>query len=223
MNFFTRVSPFFTNLIRINSNSLVSRVSTRNFHATASLNCENIENPEESNDQTPPVDPAKDRTRIIPVETSIRYLQSSAYATTYGEQPVWVPYRRNFKGQFPPRLTRKTCIRKGVIATGNPCPICRDEYLVLDHRNVNLLKQFISEYTGKVSENVKICCPFIERFFPFQVISFSKTGLCQKKHLQLLVAVARAKDNGLLKFEVPFRDFSEYYEQYQQQSKLTQQ
>lgn len=151
MNFLARVSPFFVNITRINATSLASRASTRSFHATASLKCENIENSEETSEETQPIDPAKDRTKIIPVETSIRYLASTAYATTYGDQPVWVPYRRNFKGQFPPRLTRKTCIRKGVISTGNPCPICRDEFLVLDHRNVDLLKQFISEYTGQVS------------------------------------------------------------------------
>lgn len=37
-----------------------------------------------------------------------------------------------------------------MIATGNPCPICRDEYLILDYRNVDLLKQFISPYSGKL-------------------------------------------------------------------------
>lgn len=31
------------------------------------------------------------------------------YATTYGTEPIWVQYRRNFKGQFAP-ATRKTCI-----------------------------------------------------------------------------------------------------------------
>lgn len=33
-----------------------------------------------------------------------------AYATTYGSDPVWLHYRRNFKGQFAPPETRKTCI-----------------------------------------------------------------------------------------------------------------
>ncbi|XP_073824448.1 mitochondrial ribosomal protein S18B [Musca autumnalis] len=135
----------------------------------------------------------KDRTKVIPVETSIRYLNSSAYKQTYGKQLVWEQYRRNHKGPFPPRKTRKTCVRQGMISTGNPCPICRDEYLVLDHRNIELLKQFISPQTG-------------------QVLSYTKTGLCQKKHLQLLVAVERARDYGLLTFDVPYRefDYSEY-------------
>ena len=40
--------------------------------------------------------------------------------------------------------------RKDKITTGNPCPICRDEYLVLDYRNVELLKQFISPFNGAI-------------------------------------------------------------------------
>lgn len=34
----------------------------------------------------------------------------AAYQTTYGSDPVWMRYRRNFKGAFPPSKTRKTCI-----------------------------------------------------------------------------------------------------------------
>lgn len=154
MNFLTRVSQQFTNYNRISLLPTILRVSPRSLHVTSSLRCENIENPDEKAEQI--IDPAKDRTKIIPVETSIKYLQSSAYATTYGDQPVWVPYRRNFKGAFGPRKTRRTCIRYGQISTGNPCPICRDEYLVLDHRNIELLKQFISEHTGDVSNVVVI-------------------------------------------------------------------
>lgn len=147
-------------------------------------------------DSTPkqPIDDPKDRTRVIPVETSIRYLASEAYRTTYQEDPVWKHYRRNHKGPYPAKLTRKTCIRKGRISTGNPCPICRDEYLVLDHNNIDLLKQFISPQTG-------------------EVLSYRVTGLCQKRHVQLLVAVERAMDRGMITFDVPFReyDYSEYY------------
>ncbi|XP_055858423.1 28S ribosomal protein S18b, mitochondrial [Episyrphus balteatus] len=135
-----------------------------------------------------------DRTKVIPVETSLRYLKSAAYQESYGNYLVWQQYRRNHKGIFAPKKTRKTCIRQGKISCGNPCPICRDEYLVLDHRNIELLKQFISPQTG-------------------QVLSYSKTGLCQKRHFELLVAVERAMDYGLLTFDVPFRqfDYSEYY------------
>ncbi|KAH8282897.1 hypothetical protein KR054_010691 [Drosophila jambulina] len=136
----------------------------------------------------------KDRTKVIPVETSMRYLKSAAYKQTYGEDFVWTQYRRNHKGMYAPRKTRKTCIRQGRIATGNPCPICRDEYLVLDYRNTELLEQFISPHSG-------------------DVLSYSKTGLCQKSHMRLMVAVQQARDSGFITYDVPFReyDYSEYY------------
>ncbi|XP_022226575.2 28S ribosomal protein S18b, mitochondrial [Drosophila obscura] len=138
----------------------------------------------------------KDRTQVIPVETSIRYLKSAAYKQTYGEDYVWTQYRRNHKGMYAPRMTRKTCIRQGKISTGNPCPICRDEYLVLDYRNTQLLEQFISPHSG-------------------DVLSYSKTGLCQKSHLRLKVAVEQARDSGLITYDVPFReyDYNEFYGQ----------
>lgn len=105
--------------------------------------------------------------------------------------------RRNHKGQIPPRKTRKTCVRGGQITTGNPCPICRDEYLVLHENNIELLQQFICPHTGSI-------------------LSYSKTGLCQKKHQQLIVCISRAYDRGLITFDVPFRtyDYSEYYSDY---------
>ncbi|XP_044727841.1 28S ribosomal protein S18b, mitochondrial [Chrysoperla carnea] len=141
-----------------------------------------------------PVGISKDRSQVIPVETSIKYLKSNAYKETYGEQPVWTQYRRNFKGAFAPKKTRKTCIRNKVISTGNPCPICRDEYLVLSENNPELLQQFICPHTGTI-------------------LSYQKTGLCQKKHFELLVSVQRARDRGILTFDVPFRnyDYSLYY------------
>lgn len=49
------------------------------------------ENNEESAANAAP-DP-KDRTNKIPVETSIRYLKSAAYKTTYGDEFVWTQYR----------------------------------------------------------------------------------------------------------------------------------
>lgn len=132
--------------------TITSRTLIRNIAIGSIQRSEASTNPEESEAKSEEfVDPAIDRTKLIPVETSIRYLNSKAYNTTYGDKPVWMPYRRNFKGLFPPLKTRKTCIRAGKISTGNPCPICRDEYLVLDHNNINLLNQFISEHTGEVS------------------------------------------------------------------------
>ncbi|CAN7993410.1 unnamed protein product [Ixodes hexagonus] len=133
---------------------------------------------------------------LHPPETSIEYLESKAYKDTYGNNPVWTSYRRNFKGQFPPRKTRETCIRGGEIRTGNPCPICRDEYLVVHHTNVKLLQQFISPYTGEVLQ-------------PY------KTGVCRNKQFQLDLAILKAKDLGLLKYQVPFRQYNyeDYYPQ----------
>lgn len=93
---------------------------------------------------------ARDRSNVIPYERSIEYLKSGSYEATYGNKKVWELYRRVHKGQLPKFLTRKTCIRGKVIVTGSPCPICRDEYLVLHHKNLELLKQFISPYTGEV-------------------------------------------------------------------------
>lgn len=135
----------------------------------------------------------KSRARVIPVETSMKYMESSAYAAAYGDKAVWVNYRRNFKGAWAPE-TRKKCIRKNMISTGTPCPICRDEFLVLDYRNTKLLKQFISPYNGAI-------------------LSTMETGLCQTKHNELLVAIAKAKDYGLISFDVPIRDYdySDYH------------
>ncbi|KAG5336480.1 RT18B protein, partial [Acromyrmex charruanus] len=130
---------------------------------------------------------------IVSVETSIKYMNSDAYKQTYGDDPVWKKYRRNFKGQIPPRKTRKTCIRNGQISTGSPCPICRDEYLVLDHRNVKLLEQFINKHNGSV-------------------LSYSKTNICQRRHKQLLIALTKAKDYGTITFDLLIRqyDYSEW-------------
>jgi len=151
------------------------------------------EKSEENEESKKAVDSAKDRSKVIPVDVSIQYMKSSAYEKTYGADPVWTHYRRNFKGQIPPRKTRKRCIRSSKISTGNPCPICRDEYLVLHPKNVELLKQFISPHTG-------------------ETLSYRTTGLCQRRHRELLVAIMQAKDLGVITFDLPFQeyDYSEY-------------
>eukprot|EP00088_Acartia_fossae_P031768 TRINITY_DN3257_c0_g1_i4.p1 TRINITY_DN3257_c0_g1~~TRINITY_DN3257_c0_g1_i4.p1 ORF type:complete len:163 (-),score=19.37 TRINITY_DN3257_c0_g1_i4:53-508(-) len=125
----------------------------------------------------------KDRTRKIPVELSIQYIESNAYRTTYGDDPVWKHYRRNLMG-YGRRIpkTRKTCIRNDRIVTASPCPICRDIYLVLDYRNVALLKQFMNDYDGTIFET-------------------EMTGLCQKTHEKLLLEIEKAKDYGLLNLD----------------------
>ena len=52
----------------------------------------------------------KDRTRLVTWETSVRYMKSEAYQTTYGNDPVWKNYRRQHKGQIPRKDTRKSCL-----------------------------------------------------------------------------------------------------------------
>ncbi|KAL8562424.1 hypothetical protein ACOMHN_066138 [Nucella lapillus] len=138
--------------------------------------------------------PSRPKRLVVDPETSIRYMESNAYSEAYGDKPVWFHYRRNFKGQFAPE-TRKTCIRKGKVSTGSPCPVCRDEYLVLDYKNVKLLEQFISPYTGEMLET-------------------KKTGVCQKQHRTLMVEVRKAQACGYLEMNVPFReyDYSQYWD-----------
>jgi small subunit ribosomal protein S18b len=42
---------------------------------------------------------------------------------------------------------------------------------------------------------------------------YMKTGLCQNRYMELLVAIKKAKDCGFITFDVPFReyDYSVYY------------
>lgn len=138
--------------------------SHRPFSITAARFCEEKsegdgEEVEDSDEKVSPLykkyaGTPRDRTKIIPYETSAEYLKSPAYQSTYGDKRVWELFRRVHKGQFARLKTRQTCIRSNVIATGSPCPICRDEYLVLDYRNLELLKQFISPHTGEVCNRV---------------------------------------------------------------------
>lgn len=125
----------------------------------------------------------KDRTRRIPVEISMKYMESVAFKKAYGDSPVWTHYRRNHKRQWAPR-TRETCVRQGRVTTGSPCPVCRDHYLVLDYRNTALLNQFIDPYTGKT-------------------LTTRQTNICQKQQRLLEVEVERAKDHGLIQVDVP--------------------
>ncbi|XP_030053239.1 small ribosomal subunit protein mS40 [Microcaecilia unicolor] len=115
------------------------------------------------------------------------YLTSEEYQERYGEQPVWANYRRNHKGGIPPQKTRKMCIRGGKVC-GNPCPICRDQKLGLDYRNVKLLEQFISPYSGNI-------------------LDATRTGVCRKQQKNLTKVIAQAREHGLLPFHIPFMEF----------------
>ncbi|XP_062904198.1 28S ribosomal protein S18b, mitochondrial [Mobula hypostoma] len=111
------------------------------------------------------------------------YLESEEYLERYGNRPVWANYRRNHKGLIPPQKTRKTCIRGDKIS-GNPCPICRDQKIQVDYRNVKLLEQFICPHSGETYHS-------------------TRTGVCMKQYKKLSKAIQDAKDHGLLRFQVP--------------------
>ena len=131
---------------------------------------------------------------VTDIETSLRYMESDAYKTVYGSQPVWKNYVRNRTNQRLPHYTRDFCAEEGLYIRGNPCPVCRDEYLLLDYRNVKLLRQFVNAHTGEVEPVLK-------------------TSLCQAQLRNLRVSLRKAYDLGLLTYEVPFRtyDYRDYY------------
>lgn len=136
-----------------------------------------------------------DRRIKVDYKDSIKYMNSEAYKKTYQGHLVWKLYRRNHKGQFPRENTRPNCInQEGFLMTSYPCPICRDEYLVLHPENVQLLKQFIDPCTGKI-------------------ISRKNHGLCLKQYRNLNISVYQAKDLGTLVHDVPDRvyDYKDYY------------
>lgn len=113
MSVFRLANQLLFSNINIAKNSAIS-----NHNRFLSVSLKHFCSQEPSEDKAAAIDSHKDRTKIIPVELSIQYLNSEAYKTTYGDKLVWEQYRRNHKGMFPPRKTRKTCIRKGVISTG---------------------------------------------------------------------------------------------------------
>ncbi|KAG7199236.1 hypothetical protein KM043_018105 [Ampulex compressa] len=186
MSFMTKGLQLLRTCLRTSLPTVV--VPSSQFHIWSNLCVRSVE---EGNDQEVfrTVESNKDRSKVIPVERSIAYLNSKAYESTYGKDPVWKFYRRNHKGLLPPRKTRRTCIRGTEVTTGNPCPLCRDEYLVIDYKNTKLLEQFISKLNG-------------------DIISYEKTGVCQKKHRDLMTAIHKAKDYGTITFDVPLRQYN---------------
>ena len=144
-------------------------------------------------------DRSKERDRRVPIlwDVSVLYMESEAYKKAYGDFFVWQLYRRNRPHRFdmPGRNSRVSCVGDdGFIMYGQACPICRDEYLVLDYRNIKLITQFIQPATQ-------------------QVYPYRKTNLCQKKHEELLVAVYKAKEYGTLVYPMQFMqfDYRNYY------------
>jgi len=79
----------------------ITRNSRAALHTASALRCkaeasgeekDATEGEGEDNSSGSASDP-KDRSKLIPVETSIRYLKSAAYKQTYGEDFVWTQYR----------------------------------------------------------------------------------------------------------------------------------
>ncbi|CAG2122557.1 unnamed protein product, partial [Medioppia subpectinata] len=117
----------------------LSHMITRHMASTVSADMD----PTDTTDSSAR-DPMRDRTRVVSPQQSIQYVKSTAFAETYAHYKVWQLYRRNFKGQFSPFRSRDNCIIDNYIYTSNPCPVCRDEYLVLHYTNMDLLNQFIN-------------------------------------------------------------------------------
>ncbi|VDM00331.1 unnamed protein product [Schistocephalus solidus] len=145
------------------------------------------------------------------VQESLEYVKSAGlfilslhaveFTKLYRGKPVWFYHRRNFKGHFPPKRPRKSCTHGGLLITSNPCPICRDEYLVLDYQNVYLLKHFLHPQSAEILE------PTTTDYRLFFV------GLCQKQHKVLLLEIEKARDLGTIEMRLPFRlfDYADYY------------
>ncbi|CAL8106026.1 unnamed protein product [Calicophoron daubneyi] len=130
----------------------------------------------------------------VDLATSLAYMESDVYKQTYRGKPVWFYYRRNFKGHYAPPRTRSNCVVGKKLVSSNPCPICRDEYLVVDYRNLSLLRQFINPVTS-------------------EILTPALTGVCQHQHKRLLLEIEKAQDIGTIEVWLPFRlyDYSEYY------------
>ena len=141
----------------------------------------------------------------------MKYMDSVAFKKAYGDEPLWVKYRRNHKRQFAPQ-TRETCIRsrllwnlskrlllsrQGRITTGSPCPICRDEYLVLDYRYLAIILILDKVMFFLSIRNVKLLQHFIDPYTG-QTLPTTKTNICQKKFRLLDIEIERAKDHGFI-------------------------
>nr|CAB3263998.1 28S ribosomal protein S18b, mitochondrial-like [Phallusia mammillata] len=117
------------------------------------------------------------------------YLDSADYKELYQNNLVWANYFRNKRGGIQKQKTRKNCMRSGVVSTGSPCPICRDEKLLLSYHNIALLKQFIDEQTGNVHSELR-------------------TGICQIKNKRLHECFEIAMQYGYLPRNVHFVQFT---------------
>ncbi|XP_033122565.1 uncharacterized protein LOC117121459 [Anneissia japonica] len=190
-------NTFFFTINPINTKILPSETSILNkkFIFTSSRLCDEEQLDEDEVKTEEKVE--KKELTAEDISAAINYIGSEDYLEKYGDKPVWANYRRNFKGGVPPKKTRKTCIRgKGetLKVCGNPCPLCRNEELVLHHTNVKLLEQFV--------------CPH-----SLEIYSWYRTSVCQRRHKELTKAVETSRALGLM--PAPRSTFVKYdYEDY---------
>jgi len=120
------------------------------------------------------------------------YFNTKEFEETYKGQLVWWNYVRRHKGGTQPQKTRTNCYRNGIIHHPlSPCPLCRDERLLISYKNIPLLNQFIDQPTGEI----------------FHVL---RTGNCRTKQKLLENAVQLAKELGYLENKVQRKKIGPY-------------
>lgn len=107
-----------------------------------------------------------------------QYFESNEYKERYGERLVWADFKRNHKGSRQKQLTRHACFFRGKMC-GNPCPLCRDDNILLNFRNFTLLHHFIDPHSGMVHHSLR-------------------TGVCRRKQKLLEHTIWLARDQGLI-------------------------
>ncbi|XP_071946878.1 small ribosomal subunit protein mS40-like [Antedon mediterranea] len=177
---------------------ILQKEVTSGIYTIRSINTSTTFHNEEHLEDDDEVTEEKVEAKPVDLETAIEYIGSEEYLEKYGNKPVFSNYRRNFKGGVPPNKTRKMCIRgKGDTyrVAGNPCPLCRDDRLLLHHKNVKLLEQFV--------------CPH-----SLEIYSWYRTSICQMRYKQLVKAVEEARAIGLMPNPIPIfvkYDYKDYY------------
>lgn len=138
-----------------------------------------------------------DRRIKVDYKDSMNYLESEAYQKTYQGAYVWQYHKRNYKGPLRNDGSRPNCVNEeGFLDTSYPCPICRDEYLVIHPENTKLISQFINPHTGTL-------------------MRVREHGLCQHQYRNLIIAIFQARDIGTLTSKIPDRlyDYADYFGQ----------
>ncbi|XP_036624540.1 28S ribosomal protein S18b, mitochondrial isoform X1 [Trichosurus vulpecula] len=103
------------------------------------------------------------------------------------EKNTWldmVPVRSGLTIDETTKVASHRSKPRGNKVAGNPCPICRDQKLHVDFRNVKLLEQFVCAHTGVIFH-----APY--------------TGVCMKQHKKLTEAILKARDHGFLSYHIP--------------------